>query len=67
MSSVSDPGGEHCTAAGKRSRRRSTAALYLGMLDADFSIVESPDLVDARRKLITRYQRAIDASQQAPG
>jgi hypothetical protein len=31
------------------------------------SILESPDLVDALRKLITRYQRAIDASQQAPG
>jgi hypothetical protein len=49
------------------SDRPELLALYLGMLDADFSIVESPDLVDALRKLITRYQRAIDASQQAPG
>jgi predicted DNA-binding transcriptional regulator YafY len=41
-------------------------ALYLGMLDADFTIVDSPELVDALRKLARRYQRAIDASQQAP-
>jgi predicted DNA-binding transcriptional regulator YafY len=39
-------------------------ALYLGMLDADFTIVDSPELVDALRKLTRRYQRAIDASQQ---
>jgi predicted DNA-binding transcriptional regulator YafY len=42
-------------------------ALYLGMLDADFSIVDSPELVDALRTLTRRYQRAIDASQQASG
>jgi predicted DNA-binding transcriptional regulator YafY len=42
-------------------------ALYLGMLDADFSIAGSPELVDALRKLTRRYQRAIDSSQQAPG
>jgi predicted DNA-binding transcriptional regulator YafY len=39
-------------------------ALYLGMLDADFTIVDSPDLVDALRKLTGRYQRAVDASQR---
>jgi predicted DNA-binding transcriptional regulator YafY len=38
-------------------------ALYLGMLDADFTIVDSPELVDALRKLIGRYQRAIDAGR----
>jgi predicted DNA-binding transcriptional regulator YafY len=38
-------------------------ALYLGMLDADFTIADSPELVDALRKLTRRYQRAIDASQ----
>jgi hypothetical protein len=37
-------------------------ALYLGMLDADFKIVDSPELVDALLKLTKRYQRAIDAS-----
>jgi predicted DNA-binding transcriptional regulator YafY len=42
-------------------------ALYLGMLDADFEVVDSPELVDALRKLAGRYQRAIDASQQAAG
>jgi predicted DNA-binding transcriptional regulator YafY len=42
-------------------------ALYLGMLDADFTIVDSPDLVDALRKLTRRYRQAIEASQQAPG
>jgi predicted DNA-binding transcriptional regulator YafY len=34
-------------------------ALYLGMLDADFEIVDSPELVDALRKLAERYQRAL--------
>jgi predicted DNA-binding transcriptional regulator YafY len=42
-------------------------ALYLGMLDADFTIVDSPELVDALRKLTRRYQRAIDTSQQGSG
>jgi predicted DNA-binding transcriptional regulator YafY len=40
-------------------------ALYLGMLDADFEIADSPELVDALRRLTRRYQRAIHASQQA--
>ena len=40
-------------------------ALYLGMLDADFTIGDSPELVDALRKLTSRYQRAIDASPRA--
>ena len=39
-------------------------ALYLGMLDADFTIVDSPELVDALRTLTRRYQRAIDSSPQ---
>ncbi len=43
-------------------------ALYLGMLDADFTVADSPELVDALRALVARYQRAIGASQQAgPG
>ena len=42
-------------------------ALYLGMLDADFETVDAPELVDALRTLTGRYQRAIDASQQASG
>jgi predicted DNA-binding transcriptional regulator YafY len=38
-------------------------ALYLGLLDADFTIVASPELVAALRSLTARYQRAIDASR----
>ena len=36
-------------------------ALHLGLLDADFTVVDSPELVDALRKLSRRYQRAIGA------
>ena len=39
-------------------------ALYLGTLGADFTIVESPELVAALRTLTGRYHRAIEASQQ---
>jgi predicted DNA-binding transcriptional regulator YafY len=42
-------------------------ALYLGMLNADFVVVDSPTLVDALRKLARRYQNAIDSSQREPG
>jgi predicted DNA-binding transcriptional regulator YafY len=42
-------------------------ALYLGMLDADFAVVDAPELVAALHKLTGRYQRAIDASQPASG
>jgi len=41
-------------------------ALYLGMLDADFTVVDSPELVEALRKLARRYQRAVRASGPAP-
>ena len=37
-------------------------ALYLGMLDADFTVVDSPELVSALRALAGRFQRAIEAS-----
>jgi predicted DNA-binding transcriptional regulator YafY len=40
-------------------------ALYLGLLDADFTIVDSPELTDALRRLTRRYQRAIGSSRQA--
>jgi predicted DNA-binding transcriptional regulator YafY len=42
-------------------------ALYLGLLDADFTIVDSPELTDALRRLTRRYQRAIRSSRQASG
>jgi predicted DNA-binding transcriptional regulator YafY len=38
-------------------------ALYLGMLGADFTIADSPELAAALRTLIGRYQRAIGARQ----
>jgi len=38
-------------------------ALYVGMLDADFEIVDSPELIDALRRLAERYQRAVDTSR----
>ncbi|MBF6172179.1 helix-turn-helix transcriptional regulator [Nocardia blacklockiae] len=34
-------------------------ALYLGMLDADFEVTDSPELAAAIRGLIERYQRAV--------
>lgn len=37
-------------------------ALYLGLLDADFEIVDSPELAAALRTLIGRYQRALPDS-----
>jgi predicted DNA-binding transcriptional regulator YafY len=42
-------------------------ALYIGMLDADFTVLGSPELVDALRTLRMRYDRAIEASEQAAG
>ena len=42
-------------------------ALYLGMLGADFTIVDSPELVAALRTLTRRYQHAIDTSPAEPG
>jgi len=41
-------------------------ALYLGMLDADFEIVDSPPLVDALRRIAERYQRAANAAPAGP-
>jgi hypothetical protein len=36
------------------------------MLDADFEIVDAPDLVDALRELARRYQRAVDSASNPP-
>ena len=63
---VESLGEEHC-AFEAGSDDPEMLALYLGMLDADFTIVDSPELVDALRELTGRYQRAIGASQQASG
>ncbi|UFS97162.1 helix-turn-helix transcriptional regulator [Nocardia huaxiensis] len=39
-------------------------ALYIGMLDADFEVLDSPELLEALRTLVHRYQRALDAGSQ---
>ena len=41
-------------------------ALDLGLLDADFEIADSPELVAALGELAARYQRAVQASQLVP-
>jgi predicted DNA-binding transcriptional regulator YafY len=40
-------------------------AVYLGMLDADFEVGESPELVEQLRALADRYRRAIARSARA--
>lgn len=39
-------------------------ALYLGLLDADFTVVDAQELVHALHALTERYQRAIEASRR---
>ena len=39
-------------------------ALYLGMLGADFEVVQAPELVAAVEQVIARYQRAIGARRR---
>ncbi|MRH88498.1 WYL domain-containing protein [Nocardia sp. SYP-A9097] len=51
-------GDDHC-AFEPGSDNPQQLALYLGMLDADFEIVDSPELAAALRTLIERYQRAL--------
>jgi len=35
-----------------------TVAVYLGLLDADFTVSEPPELVEQLQKLTDRYHRA---------
>ena len=62
-----EPLGEDRCAFEPGSDHPEMLALYLGMLDADFTIVDSPELLTALRKLTLRYQRAIDLSQRETG
>jgi predicted DNA-binding transcriptional regulator YafY len=62
-----EPLGEERCAFEPGSDYPEMLALYLGMLGADFTVADSPELVDALRTLTMRYQRAIDASTQPPG
>ena len=38
-------------------------ALYLGMLDAEFTVADAPELVAVLDRLAARYQRAADGSR----
>jgi predicted DNA-binding transcriptional regulator YafY len=44
-----------------------TLAMHLVMLDADFQVVESPELVEALRGLAGRLRRAVEAGEAAAG
>ena len=56
-----EPLGEDRCAFEPGSDHPETLALYLGLLDADFTVVDAPELVAALRKLADRYQRAATA------
>jgi predicted DNA-binding transcriptional regulator YafY len=45
----------------------SMLALYLGLLDADFEVVDSPELVAALQTLADRYRRTVGTSQHTSG
>ncbi len=42
-------------------------ALYLGMLDADFEVIDAPQLVTALRELASRFERAADGAEVGGG
>ena len=54
-----EPLGEDRCAFEPGSDHPEMLALYLGLLDADFEVVDSPELVEALRTLAARYQRAV--------
>jgi predicted DNA-binding transcriptional regulator YafY len=62
-----EPVGEDRCAFEPGSDHPQMLALYLGMLDADFSIVDSPELAHALRTLAARYQRAAGAGVEGAG
>jgi predicted DNA-binding transcriptional regulator YafY len=61
-----EPLGEDRCAFEPGSDHPEMLALYLGLLDADFTVADSPELIAALRRLAERYQRAIHASPR-PG
>jgi len=55
--SVSTDGPDHCIIeAGSDTPHQ--LALYVGLLDVDFEILDPPELADAFSRLAERYQRA---------
>lgn len=61
-----EPLGDDRCAFEPGSNHPQMLALYLGMLDADFEIVDSPELVEALRHLAERYRRAAGVSETTP-
>ncbi|RSM64317.1 DNA-binding transcriptional regulator [Actinoplanes sp. ATCC 53533] len=59
---VEELGEERC-AFSPGSDHPEMLALYLGMLDADFTVADAPELVAVLGRLAERYQRASDASR----
>jgi predicted DNA-binding transcriptional regulator YafY len=59
---VTDLGADRC-AFEPGSDHPEMLALYLGLLDADFTVADAPELVAALDKLVRRYQRAVQASR----
>jgi predicted DNA-binding transcriptional regulator YafY len=54
-----EPIDEHTCILGIGTDTLHMVAVYVGMLDADFEVIEPPELIDALRRLVERYQRAI--------
>lgn len=61
-----EPLGEDRCAFEPGSDHPQLLALYLGMLDADFEIVDAPELLEELDKLVKRFQRAIRAPASGP-
>src|SRR5215510_4887695 len=61
-----EPLGEDRCAFEPGSDHPELLALYLGMLGADFTIVDSPELTAALETLIARYQRAVSTVVSSP-
>jgi predicted DNA-binding transcriptional regulator YafY len=59
---VEELGDQRCAFA-PGSDHPEMLALYLGMLDADFTVADAPELVAVLGRLAERYQRASDASR----
>jgi predicted DNA-binding transcriptional regulator YafY len=59
--SVSEDGADHCVIE-VGSDTPHELALYIGLVDADFEILDPPDLATAFIRLAERYQRAAQAS-----
>ena len=57
--SVTPDGPERCIVA-VGAETPHVVALYLGLLDVDFEVLEPPDLAAAFARLAARYQRAAD-------